>query len=298
MSKQSIVRQPLAALLLLASALATGCGASSAPKAAEAPGSSLHRPHRVISLSATATESLFAIGAGGQVIAVDDQSDYPASAPRSKLSYLRPNAEAVAAYRPDLVVTPGEDAGFVAALRKLHLRVLVQPAARSLDDAYAQVRQLGTATGHPSAGRAVAARMRRRIDALVASVRRSAERISVYHELSPDAYSATSKTFIGSVYARFGLRNIADRAKGAAPDYPKLSRELILHENPALIVLADTTCCKQTPRTVAARPGWARLRAVRDGAVVTVSDAIASRWGPRTVQFVAAIAAVLRSQRS
>jgi iron complex transport system substrate-binding protein len=292
MSQQSLVRQPLALLLLLAAILALGLGALAAPSA-EAAG----RPHRIVSLSATATESLFAIGAGRQVIAVDDQSDYPRSAPRTKLSYLHPSAEAVAAYRPDLVVTAGQDPRFIAALRKLHIRVLLQPAARSLDDAYAQIAQLGRATGHPLAGPAVARRMRRRIDALIASVRRPAKRTAVYHELSPDGYSATSRTFIGSVYARFGLRNIADRAKGAAPDYPKLSREFILHANPDLVVLADATCCKQSPRTVAKRPGWSRLQAVRKGRVVAVPDAIASRWGPRTVQFVARVAAILRPRR-
>src|SRR6478735_6205484 len=62
------------------------------------------KPVRIVSISPTATEDLFAIGAGSQVVAAADQSNYPASAPRTKLSGFTPNVEAVAKYKPDLVV--------------------------------------------------------------------------------------------------------------------------------------------------------------------------------------------------
>jgi len=280
-------RAALALLLLAAIALA-GCGDDGAPRAAAAP----DRPQRIVSLAATATETLYAIGAGPQVRAADDQSNHPPQAPDTKLSALQPNAEAVAAYRPDLVVTTGDDRGFVATLRKLGVRVLVTPAARSLEEAYAQIVRLGVATGHAPAARRLVASMRSRIAALVERAR-PARGLSVYHELTPEAYSATSKTFIGSVYALFGLRNVADDAKAAGSGYPQLSREFILRADPDLIVLADVKCCDQSAATVARRPGWGRLSAVRAGRVVPVDDDIASRWGPRTVQFVAAIAEVV-----
>ena len=115
---------------------------------------------------------------------------------------------------------------------------------------------------------------------------------SVYHEISPDHYSATSSTFIGSIYRLFGLQNIADRAGSG---YPQLSDEYIVAANPDLIVLADTTCCGQSAKTVAARPGWGSIEAVKRGAIVPVDDSIAARWGPRITTFVAAIARALRS---
>src|SRR6476659_3333188 len=108
-------------------------------------------PHRIISLSPTATESLFAIGAGKQVVAVDDQSDYPKRAPHTSLSGFTPNVEAIAAYRPDLVVVQYDSGGVVEALRKLNIRVLVQPSAKNLTVAYAQIKQLGTITAHKKA---------------------------------------------------------------------------------------------------------------------------------------------------
>ena len=119
--------------------------------------------------------------------------------------------------------------------------------------------------------------------------------MSVYHELTPDYFSATSKTFIGRVYALFGLKDIADAADSSGTGYPQLSGEYILSADPDLVVLADTRCCGQSRATVAARPGWSTMTAVRRGAVLTVDDSIASRWGPRVVDFVRAIARALRT---
>ena len=265
--------------------------------AGAASGSTAAPPHRIVSLSPTATESLFAVGAGPQVIAVDDQSDYPREAPRTKLSGFTPNVEAIAGYKPDLVVLSFDTGGVVASLRKLSIRVLVQPAATDLGQAYAQIKQLGNVTGHAARAKAVVAGMKQRIaKVLAAAPKRSS--LSVYHELEPDLYSATSKTFIGKIYALFGLKNIADAADATGSGYPKLSNEYIVGSNPSLIVLADTRCCGQTPQTVAARPGWSNISAVRNRAIVRVDDSIASRWGPRVVNFVRAVAAAVRVARS
>jgi iron complex transport system substrate-binding protein len=267
----------LAALLYLASPAAAGPAAL---------------PHRIVSLSPTATETLFAIGAGKQVVAVDDQSDYPKRAPKTKLSGYTPNVEAIAGYRPDLVVISGDPGGVVASLRKLRIRVLLQPAAKDLPGAYAEIRQLGNVTGHKKTASSLVARMKRQIARAVASTPKA--RLSVYHELTPDYYSATSRTFIGRIYKLFGLRNIADAADSSGNGYPQLSAEYILSSNPGLIVLADTRCCGQSASTVENRAGWSGLAAVRTHSVVGVDDSVASRWGPRIANFVNAVAKVLR----
>jgi iron complex transport system substrate-binding protein len=250
-------------------------------------------PHRIVSLSPTATETLFAIGAGKQVVAVDDESDYPKQAPRTKLSGFTPNVEAIAGYHPDLVVVGYDPNGLSGSLRRLGIRVLVQDAAKSLDQAYAQMQALGRVTGHAAAARALAARMKTRIGELVAKSTRRARGLSVYHELEPDLYSATSKTFIGQIYSLFGLKNIADAADKDGTGYPKLSAEYVVAANPDIVVLADIRCCGQTPRTVASRPGWRNVSAVRSGTIVRIDDSIASRWGPRVVDFVRAVAAAI-----
>jgi cobalamin transport system substrate-binding protein len=249
-------------------------------------------PHRIISLSPTATESLFAIGAGGQVVAVDDQSDYPKRAPRTTLSGYTPNVEAIAGYRPDLVVLSGDANDVVAGLKKLGIRVALQPAAKDLAGAYAEIRQLGLLTGHSRAAVALVSRMKSAISKAVRATPR--RKLSVYHELDPTYYSATSKTFIGRIYTLFGLRNIADAADSSGTGYPQLSGEYVLSANPSLIVLADTRCCGQSAATVARRPGWSGLAAVRKGAVVGIDDSVASRWGPRVARFVQAVGKALR----
>jgi len=250
------------------------------------------RPSRIVSLSPTATETLFAIGAGGQVVAVDDQSDYPRQAPHTSLSGYTPNVEAIASYRPDLVVAASDPKDLVSALRTLGIPVILQDAPSTIAGAYGQIRQLGAATGHTDRSTTLVARMKAQIGRIVAKRRPGAAGASVYHELDPTFFSASSKTFVGRVYALFGLKNIADAAPGGP--YPQLSPEFIVASSPDLVVLADSVCCGQTPGTVAARPGWSGVKAVRSGSILRIDDSIASRWGPRLVNFVRAVGTALR----
>jgi iron complex transport system substrate-binding protein len=255
------------------------------------------RPGRIVSLSPTATETLFAIGAGSQVVAVDDQSDYPKNVPRTSLSGFTPNVEAIAAYRPDLVVIAYDPKGLSGALGRLGITVLHQDGAKSFKGAYQQIRQLGLVTDHEPVAVALVTRMKAKIGAIVKRVRPTGGRLSVYHELTPDLYSATSKTFVGQVYATLGLRNIADAADSVGTGYPQLSAEYVVSASPDVIVLADTVCCGEKPSTVAARPGWDRISAIRTGSIVRIDDSIASRWGPRLVNYFRALSSALARLR-
>jgi iron complex transport system substrate-binding protein len=251
------------------------------------------RPTRIVSLSPTATETLFAIGAGPQVVAVDDQSDYPKKAPKTTLSGFTPNVEAIASYRPDLVVTSSNPRGLAESLGRLRIAVIFHEAPKSLAGAYQQIRQLGLVSGRERGAARMARSMKTRIGRIVTAARGKTERLSVYHELTPDYFSASSRSFIGQLYAALGLENIADEADSAGTGFPQLSAEYIVSSSPDLIVLADSICCGQKPSTVAARPGWDRISAVRTGSIVRVHDSIASRWGPRLVSFFRAMSAAL-----
>jgi iron complex transport system substrate-binding protein len=251
------------------------------------------KPTRIVSLSTTATESLFAIDAGPQVVAVDEQSDYPKSAPKTTLSGFTPNVEAIAAYRPDLVVIAYDPKGLSDALRKLGIPVVHHDGAKTLKGAYQQIHQLGKVTDHQEEAGTVVGRMQKQIAAILKASKSRAAGLTVYHELWPDYYSATSRTFIGRVYAQFGLKNIADAADSAGFGYPQLSSEYIVKSSPDLIVLADSVCCGQTAGKVAARPGWSTIAAVKTGSVVRIDDSVASRWGPRLVSFYRAMSRAL-----
>ena len=256
------------------------------------------RPERIVSLSPSATETLFALGAGEQVIAVDEESDHPPGVPRTDLSSYQPNVEAIVGYDPDLVVLPASVPRDVpAGLRRVGLTVIAEPAPANLEDAYAQFRELGVATGHPEAGR----RLERDVRTAVEDEFEAAPPgggLDFFHELDPDLYSIGARNFIGRIYQQLGLRNVAEpAARRAGTPYPQLSSEAVVAADPDLIVLADTECCGQSPAKVARRPGWDETAAVRDGAVVAIADDIASRWGPRLPIFVARVVEAMEQAR-
>ncbi|MGZ4154177.1 MAG: ABC transporter substrate-binding protein [Actinomycetota bacterium] len=248
------------------------------------------RPERIVSLSPTATEMLFAIGAGDQVVAVDDQSNYPPDAPTTKLSGYEPNAESIASYDPDLVVYANDLGDVRSALDDLGIPALLQPAAAGLHDVYDQIEELGAVTGNESGAGKLVSTMRSQIAAIVAAVPKPPHALTYYQELDDTYYSVTSSTFIGKLYSLLGLRNIADAADKGGSGYPQLSPEYIISANPDLIFLADTKCCGQSRATVEKRPGWDGIAAVRNGGVIPLDDDVASRWGPRIVDFLRAIA--------
>jgi iron complex transport system substrate-binding protein len=245
------------------------------------------RPEAIVSLSPTATEMLFAVGAGEQVVAVDDQSDYPTDAPVTDLSGYQPNVEAILGYSPDLVVTSTDDPTLLSGLDAASVPALVLPSALDLEEAYSQVERIGQATGQVEGAQDVVSDMRTGIEKAITNAG-NAGSLTYFHELDPTLYTATSDTFIGQVYDLFGLTNIADAA-GQGDAYPQLSSEFVVQANPDLIFLADGQCCQVTPEAVAARAGWSGITAVTEGGVHVLDEDIASRWGPRVVDFAESV---------
>jgi cobalamin transport system substrate-binding protein len=310
-----VMRPALAAVAVIAAACAA---CSSAPASPASPAGSagfpvtvttaagaVHlasRPDSIVSLSPTVTEMLYAIGAGKQVKAVDSYSDYPAGAPITKLSAFQPNAEAIATYKPDLVIISNDINSITAKLTALSIPVLDLPAASNVSGVYAEITQLGAATGHVAQARAEDARLKADISGIVAAEPKHSAPLTYYYELGANPYySVTDSTFIGSVLSLLGMRSIADSATGAAAagGYPELSPEFILKSNPDYIILSDTANNGgQTAAMVYARPGWSALTAVKDKHVIALNGDIASRWGPRVVQLLQTVAAATKSGSS
>ncbi|SDF45556.1 ABC transporter substrate-binding protein [Klenkia brasiliensis] len=305
-------RRPILAVLLGTVLALAGCSGGGDPAPSAAPSSSAAdaafpvtvrgdtgeltldaAPERIVSMSASATETLFALDAGDQVVAVDSTSTYPEQAPVTDLSAFTPNAEAIAGYEPDLVVISDDIDGLAANLDTLGIPVLQLGAAESLDDAYAQMTTLGDATGHRAEADALVQSTKDRIDAAVAAAGGAGEGLSVYHELDPSGYSATSATFVGGIYSLFGLTNIADAA-GQDTGYPQLSAEYVVDAAPDVVVLADTVCCAQDAAALAARPAFDTLPAVQSGRVLAADDDVASRWGPRIADLAEQVSQTLQ----
>lgn len=249
---------------------------------------------RIVSMSPTATEMLFAIGAGEYVVAADNNSNFPAEAPtNSDLTSFPVNVEGIISFEPDLVVTSAP----IEGLAEVGIEELVLPFAATFDDTYTQIEQLGAATGQVGEAAELVSEMQTEIAAIVAATETPDAGLSYYHEVDDTLFSATSATFVGQVYALFGLENVADAADpdGESFGFPQLSEEFLVAADPDLIFLADTICCDQSAETVAARPGWDALSAVTNGDVIELNDDVASRWGPRLVDYVEAISEAVDS---
>jgi iron complex transport system substrate-binding protein len=281
---------------------AAAAAGSIADPAAEAPAEEERAdesPSAIISLSASATEMLYALDADDQILAVDDFSNFPPEAAdkMAGLDAFQPNVESVAALEPDLVITDGTNSDFLAQLDSLGIAHWEGAAPASFDDIYTQIEQLGATIGRVGEAAELVVQMRADIEAVVAELPELDAPMSYYHELDDTYFSVTSDTFIGAVYAEAGLENIADEAGDLGP-YPQLSAEFILESDPDLVFLACTKYCGETAETVAARPGWDVASAVVNNGVIEMDDDIVSRWGPRVVDFLQSVGDAIHAQAS
>lgn len=284
---RALLAAPLAALVLLATACGTGETDPEATDQAASP--TAGEPQSIVSLAPATTEILYAVGAGDQVVAVDERSDFPEDAPVTELSGYTPNLEAILGYDPDLVVLSDDNGGIVDGLERAGVEVLLLPAAQTLDDTYSQIEQVGATTGRVGEAAEVVSRMQVEISEIVASVPERETPLTYFHELDDTLYTVTDDTYIGEIYSMLGMTSTAT---GSDP-YPQLSEELILEADPDLVLLADGQCCGMTPQIVAQRPGWDQMTAVREDHVYVVDEDLASRWGPRIVDFMREVAAIV-----
>lgn len=253
------------------------------------------RPAAIVSLSTVATEMLFEIGAGPQVVAVDDQSNHPPEAPMTDLSGFTPNLEAIISFDPDLVVISFDPGDLVAGLEAAGVPVISFGAAVTIEDVYRQIEVLGAATGNPDGAMEANEGIEGGLADVVSTAGSSGEGVTYYHEIDSTYYTVTSSTFFGEIYGLFGMVNIADPADedGSAFGYPQLSSEFIVSADPDVIFLADTLY-GVSAGSLADRPGWDAMTAVEEGHIVELDSNVASRWGPRIVELAESIADGLR----
>ena len=253
------------------------------------------KPTKIISLSPSATEIFYAIGAKSQILAVDNLSNYPAGTPMSEISAFEPNVEAILAKKPDLVLLSIDSTKAPQirnALVKLGIPVLMEKAPATLQDVYAENTLLGRVTDQADGAAKLNASMAKSIKDIVSKAKKSSK-IRIFHELDDTYYSVTSNTFIGKVYKDFGAVNIADAASGAdASGYPQLSAEYLLKSDPQVIFLADAQY-GVTSESVSKRAGWSQISAVKNKKIVELPSDVPSRWGPRLVDFYKLIGASL-----
>jgi iron complex transport system substrate-binding protein len=245
------------------------------------------KPTKIVSLSPSATEIFYAVGAGSQILAVDSLSNYPANTPISQISAFEPSVEAILAKKPDLVVISVDSTKAPQirdALMKFDIPVLMEKAPATLKDVYTENTLLARVTDRQAGAVKLNAAMARSIKNILTKAKKSTK-IRIYHELDDTYYSVTSNTFIGKVYKDFGAINIADAASGAdSSGYPQLSAEYLVKSDPQVIFLADAQY-GVTSDAVSKRAGWSQISAVKNSKIVELPADIPSRWGPRLVNF-------------
>lgn len=281
---------------------ASSAGASGFPTTVSATNGRVvvsHRPARIVSLSPTATQMLYSIGAGPQVVAVDEYSTIPTNAPHTNINALQVSAEGLETYRPDLVLlAPGGQSNLISQLAILKVPALMLPPANNLSDTWSQYRQIGQATGHIAQANQEVSHLQSQVSSAVKSVGSSGRGKTYYIEFSSDLYTATSKTFDGTLFSLMGMRNIADTASGGGNGYPQLSAEFLLKANPDYVFLADDVCCGQSATTFAARSGYSTLSAVTNHHIYVINDNVAGQWGPNIVEFVQDVVRALKGGQS
>jgi iron complex transport system substrate-binding protein len=235
-------------------------------------------PQRIASLSPAATEVLYAVGAGPQIVATDLQSDYPAEAANTtKLDAYQPNLEAIAGVEADLIIIASNQDNIVEALDRLGEKVLFLEVPDTINGVGEQVRLLARASGHAQEGERLAQEMQGRIEAVTSKLADVEEGPRVYHELDNTFFTVAPNSFVGDFYNLLKARNIAE---GALTAYPQLTQEEILDRDPEVIILADADS-GESPQTVKARPGWGVISAVKNDRIYVIDPDIVSRPGPR-----------------
>jgi iron complex transport system substrate-binding protein len=249
-------------------------------------------PSRIVSLSAAHVEVLYAIGAGGQLLAGDKFSDCPKAADALEhVDSFTPSVEAIAALKPDLVVLAFPNADLQQSLNNVGIKSVLLSIPESVDGTLDQIRQVGRISGHTDEAEAYADGMDQRIDEIKKSVA-GKEAPSVYHEVDNTFFTAGPGSFVDDLYKILAAKNIAE---STGEPFPQLTQEAIIQAAPEVIILADEDA-GENAQTVAARPGWDSVPAVKNQRIYTVDPDIVSRPGPRLIEALETLKKLLYEQ--
>jgi iron complex transport system substrate-binding protein len=256
---------------------------------------------RVISLAPSNTEILFALGAGKQVIAREDFSNFPEEA--AKLPSIGGNMgtynlEEIAKLQPDLILaSPLTAPEALKSLQEITPNVYTVPNPKDLDGMYANLVSVGILTGHKAEAETLVESLKTRAKAVLDKVSAVTEKPKVFYELDATdpakPWTAGPGTFIDLLVGLAGGQNIGASLSG---DWAQISQEELIVQNPDIILLGDSLYGGITPESVATRPGWGDIAAVKDTRVLTFNDDQVSRPGPRMIDGLEALAKAIHPE--
>ena len=250
-------------------------------------------PKSIVALSPSAAEILFAVGAGDQVSAVSEFTDYPAEAAAKPVvggfDGKTLSIETIMSFRPDLVyLTEGMHNFLIETLESNGINYYI-----SKGDSIASVEQeildVGKLTGHDKEAKKVVDGMEKKLKKVAAAAKKSVP-VKVYYEVWNAPYmSVGTNSFINDVIVKAGGENIFGDLADA---YPMVSEESIITRQPAVILIPSSS--GQEPSSVGLRNGWADIPAVKNAKVFVVDDNVYTRPGPRIADVVLELADLLK----
>ena len=237
-------------------------------------------PNRIISLAPSVTEMLFAIGAGAQVVGVTQFCDFPAEArQKAMVGYANPNLESLVALEPDLIVAPQEflKPDLIGKLEQLKIPVFML-ADRTVEDVFAHIQTLGRMLDRSTEATALGMDLRQQV-ARVKARTQGAEPVRVLYVLNSEPLITVGPgSFIDQLIGLAGGVNVA--AKSATP-YPRLSMEVVLQENPEILVFPTGKAEGISESEQQTWRKWSTLTAVKRGNLRQIPADLLNRPGPR-----------------
>lgn len=249
-------------------------------------------PERIISLSPSATEILFAVGAGDKIVARDEFSDFPEAVLTiptvGGFDGKSISIETVLSFDADFVyLTGGMHDYLLPILKKQNIQVYVS-SSNCIQDVLDEICDIGKITGNIDKAVAVSEKISSELEKIQANSEEIQNRQSIYWEIWDSPYmSVGKKSFINEIIEIAGGKNIFFDVQNA---YPIISDETIIARNPDVIFVQNGKWSINAPETtiqlIQARNGWQNINAVKNGKIFHLDDNLISRPGPRIVEAI------------
>lgn len=259
-------------------------------------GTDLKFPKSIVSLSPAATEILFAIGAGSQVTAVSDYTDFPEAAvdlPKvGGFDGKTISMEKILSFKPELVyLTDGMHNFLIDQLNTYEIPYYLS-TSESIDDVKKEILAVGELTGHTSQAQTVVNDMNKKLGKYENLKFNKAKKAEIYYEIWNSPYiSAGNKSFINDVIVNAGGENLFG---DLSESYPIVSEESIIARNPKVILLPASSGL--SVESVANRSGWKEISAVKNGKIYIIDDNLFTRPGPRIADCVETLYHLLENE--
>jgi iron complex transport system substrate-binding protein len=251
------------------------------------------QPKQIVSLIPSNTEILFELGLNKEIVGVSDFDNYPKEAEdKEKIGGMEFNVEKIVSLDPDLVLAHESTAKSAEEglnqLKDAGINVFIVHDAKSFDEVYNTITDIGTLVGKKEQAESVVSEMKADLNSIQEKAKEVSEKKRVYVEVSPspDIYSPGKNTFIDQMLTMVNAENVMKDQEG----WVQVSQEEVISSNPDAIITTYGYYSENPKEQIMGREGWKDVNAVKNGDVHDVHSDLVTRTGPRLVEGVEEIA--------